>query len=99
MDSKTKETQRDDHFKSASFQTPSILWSLCAFTHLGNPTLLNGELWGQREKQVVMVGALISGEGIRGVLQVGLYILKKKCSTHTQTKNSMICKIVVKKAS
>ena len=28
------------------------------------PTLLNGELWGQREKQVVMVGALISGEGM-----------------------------------
>ena len=100
MDSKTKEVQRDDHLKSPTFQTLSILWSLSVLSPAApprQPTLLNGELWGQREKQVVMVGALISWEGIRGLVQVGLYILKQKV-IHTHTKNSMICKIV-KKAS
>ena len=88
MDPKTTEFQRDDHFKSATFQTLSILWSLSVLSPAApprQPTLLNGKLWGQRETQVVMVGALISGEGIRGDVQVGLYILEKQKVPHTHT--------------
>ena len=88
MDSKTKEVQRDDHFKSATFQTLSILWSLSVLSPAApprQPTLLNGELWGQREKQVVMVGALISGEGMWSSASWSLYP-ETKSATHTHTK-------------